>query len=763
MRVLLVDSGNLYRGILQQGVRHFRGCTVDHALSAQEALSAIAATEYQFFVVSGQLADGDGLDLVARLRASGRASIEPVVLLTSNASHELASAAQIAGVTEVFRKQDLAELIAFMRHFLEANQPLQARVLYVEDSRDQRLLMQEQLTSWGLSVAAFDSADAAWPAFQSEAFDLVLCDVILDGRMSGARLINRIRRQPLPQGGVPILAVTAFDNPGRRIELFHLGIDDYVPKPILPHELRARLGNLIARRRAAERGRRLLDASSLGVVIVDEEGFILSLDDNAAALLDGGDALLAHHLSRIVDDPDAGISGTALPTAMLRGEHLDQQGLHLTRTDGSRFPAEMSTVEIEPCDGWLQFALLLRDVHRETALAESLTRARDAAEQAERMKSDFLANMSHEIRTPLSAILGMAHLLRRDGLTDSQRERVDRIDTAGQHLLGVINDILDLTKIGAGRLELEAQPLDVRTVVADVASMIGARAQAKGVVVTIELGDLPVRLTGDPLRLRQALLNYAANAVKFTERGRIVLSVQQLDETADSVGLRFSVRDTGIGVDPTVIPQLFEAFRQADNSMSRRYGGTGLGLAITRELAAMMGGEVGAESTPGVGSEFWFTVRLQRGAVMPVAHSLAPGDAEGRLIRAYPGLRMLLVEDDDINREVALEVLSDLSFRIDIAVDGEEALAKARAGDYRLILMDMQMPRMNGLEATAAIRQLPGYADVPIIAMTANAFEEDKRACLAAGMNDFLTKPVQPERLFSAMLTALEQSGLIRQ
>ena len=762
MRVLLVDSANLYRGILQQGVRHFRGCTVDHVPSAQEAMIAATATEYQFFVVSGQLVDGDGLELVARLRASGHASHEPVVLLTGNASQELANAARIAGVTEVFRKQDLSELIAFMRHFLEVSQPLQARVLYVEDSRDQRLLMEAQLRAWGLTVAAFDSADAAWPVFQAGNFDLVLCDVVLDGKMSGTRLINRIRRLPSPQGGVPILAVTAFDHPGRRIELFHLGIDDYVLKPILPHELRARLGNLIARRRAAERGRRLLDALSLGVVVVDEEGFILSVDANAGTFLGNSDGLLAKHVSQIVDDPVAGVSGMELAAAMQRGEHLDQRRLSVLRTDGSRFPADLTTVEIEPCDGWRQFALLLRDVQRESALADSLIRARDAAEQAERMKSDFLANMSHEIRTPLNAIIGMAHVLRREGLSASQRERVDCIDTAGHHLLGVINDILDLTRIGAGQMELELKPLDVGAVVADVASMIGARAQSKGLSVAVELDDFPSRLGGDSLHLRQALLNYAANAVKFTEQGRIVLSVKLQHEDADAVVLRFGVRDTGIGIEPEVIPKLFEAFRQADNSMSRRYGGTGLGLAITRELASLMGGEVGAVSVPGQGSEFWFTARLQRLAAAPALPVPVVGDAEKRLIENYSGLRMLLVEDDEINREVAQELLADLRFNIDIAVDGEDAVSKARVADYRLILMDVQMPRMSGLEATVAIRQLPGYADVPIIAMTANAFEQDKRACLTSGMTDFLAKPVRPERLFSVMLACLEQHELTR-
>jgi len=763
VRILLVDSTNLYREILQQGVRHFRGVAVDHVLSAQEAMTAIASVEYQFFVVSGQLADGDGLSLVPRLRASGHASVAPVVLLTGNASYDLANAAQIAGVTEIFRKQDLAELIAFMRHFLEANQPLQARVLYVEDSQGQRLLMQAQLGGWGLEVVAFASADEAWPVFQAEHFDLVLCDVVLDGRMSGARLINRIRRQPLPKGGVPILAVTAFDNPARRIELFHLGIDDYVPKPILSYELRARLGNLIARRRAAERGRRLLDASSLGVVIVDEEGFMLSLDPNASAMLGAEDRILTQHLTLVVDDPLAGVHGGDLAQAMLRGEHLDQRRVSLRRADGSSFQADLSTVEVEPSDGWRQFALLVRDVHREIELASSLTRARDAAEQAERMKSDFLANMSHEIRTPLNAILGMTHLLRRDGLSAGQHERVDRIDMAGEHLLAVINDILDLTKIGAGRLELEMQPLDVHLLVTDVASMITGRAQEKGLTVQLELGELPCCLAGDPLRLRQSLLNYAANAVKFTEQGHVVLAVQALEEDGEQVLLRFAVRDTGIGIDPVVIPKLFEAFRQADNSMSRRYGGTGLGLAITRELAVLMGGEVGASSVPGQGSEFWFSARLLRVDAGPVPQAAVDVDVARALVNRYAGLRVLLVEDDEINREVALEMLSDLSLIIDVAVDGLDALNKASAVNYQLILMDMQMPRMNGLEATASIRKLPGYATVPIIAMTANAFEEDRRDCLMAGMTDFLTKPVRTECLFSVMLACLDQHDLIRQ
>jgi two-component system sensor histidine kinase/response regulator len=398
-------------------------------------------------------------------------------------------------------------------------------------------------------------------------------------------------------------------------------------------------------------------------------------------------------------------------------------------------------------------------------LNEELLDARDKAEAANRAKSVFLANMSHEIRTPMNAIIGLAHLMEGDAIEPTQRDRLGKVSDAARHLLGIINDVLDLSKIESGKLHLEQIDFDLHTLLERTRTLVADRAREQGLDLTLHTGHLPRWLHGDPTRLSQALLNLLSNAVKFTVRGSVSVHGELIDETADGLRLHFEVRDTGIGIAPDKLADLFHAFEQADSSTTRRYGGSGLGLVITRQLARLMGGDAGVHSDPGSGSRFWFSVRLQRASVagaVPPASSWAPDDPSDHLSGLYAardalkarhaGAQILLAEDNAVNQEVATEMLRAAGLTVDVAETGIQAVAMARRTAYDLILMDVQMPEMNGLQATRAIRALPGAENTPILAMTANAFGEDRVECLAAGMNDHVAKPVDPQGLYETLL-----------
>ncbi|OLN26743.1 sensory box histidine kinase/response regulator [Desulfovibrio sp. DV] len=532
------------------------------------------------------------------------------------------------------------------------------------------------------------------------------------------------------------------------------------------------------------------------------------------------------------------------------------------------------------------------DISEQKETERALAAAKEAAVEATLLKSDFLANMSHEIRTPMNAIVGMAHLAMKTDLTPRQRDYLTKIRLSSQHLLGIINDILDFSKIEAGKLSIENVDFDLASVLENVATLIREKAEAKGLELIFDVAaDVPQILVGDPLRLGQILINYANNAVKFTEKGEIDIRVRLTSEDVSEAELSFEVRDTGIGLSEDQIERLFQSFSQADTSTTRKYGGTGLGLAISQRLAALMRGTVGVRSAPGEGSTFWFTVRLGKSskrrrvllpdpdlrgrhilvvddnenaravlsemlASMSFAVAAVPGGREaldavkarqaqgepfdvvfldwqmpdmdgietavqikaldlsppphlimvtayGReeVIRAAEGAgiedvllkpvtnsllfdtvmrslgafreepdaaaradrpltgpvpvghgaRLLVVEDNEINQQVAVELLTDAGYAVDVADNGEIALAMVQRDSYALVLMDMQMPVMDGLAATLAIRKLPGFAGLPIVAMTANAMQQDRDKCRAVGMNGFLAKPIDPDELLETV------------
>ena len=347
----------------------------------------------------------------------------------------------------------------------------------------------------------------------------------------------------------------------------------------------------------------------------------------------------------------------------------------------------------------------------------------------------------------------MAHLLRRDGVTPAQAEKLDLIDGAAGHLLSIINDILDLSKIESGKFLLEESDIELDVLLASVTALLSSLLKAKGLRLEVASAEMPGPLRGDATRLTQALLNYANNAIKFTEKGRVSLRAHVLEESAMDVLLRFEVEDTGIGIAPENMERLFAIFEQGDNSNTRKFGGTGLGLAITRRLAQLMGGDAGASSEPGVGSLFWFTARLRKGMASAVESPRpAHEDAVAVLSQDYRGRRVLLADDDPVNQTIAVELLRDVGLEVDVANDGQEAVDMAGLLAYDLILLDVQMPGMDGLEAARRIRRISGRAAVPILAMTSNAFTEDRVRSFEAGMNDHLAKPVMPDALYEHIL-----------
>lgn len=653
---------------------------------------------------------------------------------------------------------------ARLRVLVVDDQPLNIQSLYRVFADDHQVLMAT-------------SGEKALQICREAVPDLVLLDVVMPG-MDGYEVLNRMKADPVI-AHVPVIFVTARDAAEDEAKGLALGAVDYIAKPINPAIVRARTRTHLDLARSRALLRATLEATADGIVVTDVRGGFVTCNQrflrmwgiSPSVMAEGSESCVLRFMQSQIEDGQTDFQDLIdkvqqcsddMPSDVrLRDGRVFQRHLTALQTSGrvtglvfsfrdisARIRAEQALAELN--------ADLESKVRKRT---ESLARATRIASEASQAKSEFLSNMSHEMRTPLNSVLGMAYLAMRADPTPRIREYLERVQESGRHLLGLISNVLDFAKIEAGRLELESIDFSVPALVDEVVKQLSEVADQKGLRIDVRIdAQLAQPVRGDPLRLRQVLINYASNAVKFSSAGVIQVRASIASEDMGGAEVLFEVEDHGIGMTSVQTARIFKAFEQADASTTRKFGGTGLGLAICRQLAVLMGGEVGVDSEPGVGSTFWFRVPLMWGDALPVA--LPVDEGEGwRWNASLSGRTLLVVDDNVLNQRVASELLEAAGAQVSIAGNGAEALQALEGQRPDCVLMDVQMPVMDGLEASRRIRQAGGLSQLPIIAMTANARQEDQQACLDSGMNDFVTKPVDPEQLYMTLTKWLGNSS----
>jgi len=645
----------------------------------------------------------------------------------------------------------------------------QASILVVDDDEGHCELVRRNLQRGGVSnpiVSLTDGSMALDYIFRRGSFAdrsaggevLVLLDINMRG-IDGIEVLRQIKSHPDTRS-IPVLMLTTTESPREIDRCYEYGCNLYLTKSVES----ARFIEAVRRFSAgewplsnavliieddyatAELERRALAGAGTDTVIVSKVGHALDL--LAQRSFDA--ILLDYHLPD--GDPWAVVAAAEMKCPQIPVVVITGQGNEMVASEAITLGVAAYLKKSGTC--WDQIPGI---VDRVTALAtkkellrlneEQLRLKAEQAEKASKAKSEFLASMSHELRTPLSAVIGFGYLLDKSDLSEDQRQMVTNIQVAGRALLGVVNDVLDLSKIEAGEMSLENEPLDLPALLLSVVQMLGQQAKDKGIeLIVAPLAELPCKVMGDASRLRQVIVNLVNNAIKFTEAGHVLVSVICTQQGSEHLLVRCEVKDSGIGIEADALQRLFQAFSQADATITKRFGGTGLGLSIARHLVKLMGGDIGVTSTVAVGSTFWFEIRLEQAPCGPVAPRALRTDEHERL----DGLRALVVDDSELNQEIVRRILERQGANVTCCSDGASAVEHlgAHHQQFDIVLMDVQMPNLDGNEATRRIRHQLGLTALPIIGLTAGALRSDRDRSLEAGMNDLVGKPFDTETLF---------------
>ncbi len=638
-------------------------------------------------------------------------------------------------------------------------------VLLLEDSASMRMLMQAVAAQDDREVVTAETGDEAWKICRERSFDIYLLDWVVPGDIDGIELCRRIRQKER-EFRSHIIIITGRSESKAIEELIAVGADEYIAKPFNPIDLDVRLklaqNRCLVERAQAESDRELrerdskiraiVETASNAIIMIGKKGEI-ELFNPAAEKMFGytSDEILGQSVKTLAFGENREHIDEYLERASRNGpsKMLGRfREVVASRKDGSTFPALLGTSATVADGEIVGFTGIMRDLTQEKCDRARMIELQEKAHEAEKAKSkaEFFAGMSHEIRTPMGGVIGTLDLLKETELDDEQSELVETAHRAAENMITIINDILDFSKIEAGKMTVESLDVNLQGVIRDVVRLLSVKASEKNIGLYTDLSEtLPSVIQCDPVRLTQILINLAGNAIKFTDEGRVLIRVSHDDLEDGSILLRFMVIDSGIGIAEEHIEKLFESYTQAEESTTRRFGGTGLGLSISKSLVDAFGGSIGVESIVGEGSTFWFTIPSRPGAIAPVEAAKIDDRTH------FEDLSVLVAEDNEINRRIAEKMLQAIGASVDLVENGVEAIEACSKKHYDIIFMDQNMPEMDGLEATRALRARSSTAETPILALTASILDEDRTACIDAGMNDFLTKPVRREDLIQAI------------